>query len=177
MPMLTDYYKVLDIGNDASDLEIKKAYRQKSKQFHPAVYKEPDALYKFIEINEAYEILIHHNTRELYEEDFKTWHNPEEYPIYKYWIDAARSRANEHAKLTLDDFLKTKFYRSTHTGSYSVFMAGMILGSIVSISPYAFMVLFDNKLIGVASVFVALPAGIYMIIQSLAGFQSLKKFH
>ncbi|MFN5843778.1 MAG: DnaJ domain-containing protein, partial [Bacteroidota bacterium] len=43
MPMLTDYYKVLDIGNDASDLEIKKAYRQKSKQFHPAVYKEPDA--------------------------------------------------------------------------------------------------------------------------------------
>jgi hypothetical protein len=53
----------------------------------------------------------------------------------------------------------------------------MILGSIVSISPYAFMVLFDNKLIGVASVFVALPAGIYMIIQSLAGFQSLKKFH
>ncbi len=175
--MLPDYYKILDIGSDASDMEIKKAYRQKAKEFHPSNNKSNDALQKFIEINEAYEILIHHNTRELYEEDFHSWHNPEEYPIYKYWVDAAHSRAQEHAKLSFSDFVKTKFYRSTRTSSYSIFLVGMILGIIISLSPYAFMVAFDNKFIGVASLFIALPAGIFMIIQALAGFQSLKKFH
>lgn len=175
--MLPDYYKILEVGSDASDMEIKQAYRKKAKELHPSVNKAPDALQQFILINEAYEILIHHNTRELYEEDFQSWHNPEEYPIYKYWIDASHSRALEHAKLSLEEFTKTKFYKSTRTSSYSIFLIGLILGVIVALSPYALMVIFENKFIGVASLFVALPAGIFMVVQALAGFQSLKKFH
>lgn len=175
--MLPDYYKILDIGNDASDMEIKKAYRRKARETHPAVNKSHDAIDQFILVNEAYEILIHHNTRELYEEDFQSWHNPEEYPLYKYWIDAARSRAREHAKLTWEEFTSTKFYKNTRTWSYVVFLSGIILGILVAVSPYLIMVMLENKIFGVAAIFIALPAGGFMIVQALAGFQSLKKFH
>jgi len=177
--MLPDYYRILEIGNDASDNEIKKAFHRKVLEFHPSVNKAHNALDSYREVNEAYEILIHHNTRELYEEDFKSWHNPEEYPLYKYWIDAARSRADEHAKLSIDELKKTKFYKSTRTWNSTVFFIGLILGVVTSIAPYIIMAFTDSqyKFIGVATIFLALPAGIFMIVQSLAGFQSMKKFH
>ncbi len=175
--MLPDYYKILNIGSDASDMEIKKAFRSKVKVEHPSLNKNPDALNKFTELNEAYEILIHHDTRELYEEDFQSWHNPEEYPIYKYWIEAAHARAIEHAKLPYHEYQKTVFYKSTKTTSYSIFMIGLIFGLLTAIAPYILIVLFDYKFFGVASIFIALPVGTFMLVQALAGFQSLKKFH
>lgn len=52
-----DYYKVLGVSKDASDQEIKKAYRKMAIQYHPD--KNPDSTdEKFKEIGEAYETLI-----------------------------------------------------------------------------------------------------------------------
>ena len=52
-----DYYEVLGLQKGASEAEIKKAYRQMAKKYHPDVNKEADAEAKFKEINEAYEVL------------------------------------------------------------------------------------------------------------------------
>ena len=52
-----DYYEVLGISKDASEQEIKKAYRSLAKKYHPDMNKSPDAEEKFKEINEAYEVL------------------------------------------------------------------------------------------------------------------------
>ncbi len=52
-----DYYEVLGLQKGASEAEIKKAYRQMAKKYHPDVNKAPDAEEKFKEINEAYEVL------------------------------------------------------------------------------------------------------------------------
>lgn len=52
-----DYYEVLGIGRDASEEEIRKAYRKLARQYHPDVNKEPDAEQKFKEVKEAYEVL------------------------------------------------------------------------------------------------------------------------
>ncbi|RRJ87416.1 hypothetical protein EG240_14985 [Paenimyroides tangerinum] len=55
---MKDYYSVLKISRSANSIEIKAAYRSLSKQFHPDVNKAPNASSIFIEIKEAYEVLI-----------------------------------------------------------------------------------------------------------------------
>ena len=52
-----DYYEVLGIPKNASDSEIKKAFRNQARQYHPDVNKNEDAVEKFKEINEAYQVL------------------------------------------------------------------------------------------------------------------------
>lgn len=62
-----DYYKLLDVDRDASDRDLKKAYRRLSKKYHPD--KNPDdeaAAQKFVEISEAYEVLSDENLRRVY---------------------------------------------------------------------------------------------------------------
>jgi molecular chaperone DnaJ len=63
-----DYYDVLGIGKDASDTDVKLAYRRLAKQFHPDVNKtDPNAKEKFIEVQEAYEVLSDPNKRQNYD--------------------------------------------------------------------------------------------------------------
>ncbi|HPD42268.1 MAG TPA: DnaJ domain-containing protein, partial [Anaerolineae bacterium] len=52
-----DYYSVLGVSRDASQEEIKRAYRQLARTYHPDVNSEPDAEERFKEINGAYEVL------------------------------------------------------------------------------------------------------------------------
>ena len=58
---MADYYAILEISSNATDSEIRKAYRRLAKQYHPDVNKANNAHEKFIEISEAYEFLINHN--------------------------------------------------------------------------------------------------------------------
>lgn len=52
-----DYYSILSVERNATDEEIKKAYRQLALKYHPDKNHDPDAETKFKEIAEAYEIL------------------------------------------------------------------------------------------------------------------------
>src|SRR5215472_15336949 len=62
-----DYYEVLGVSRSASDEELKKAFRRLAKQYHPDANKEQGAEARFIEINEAYEVLSDQQKRAAYD--------------------------------------------------------------------------------------------------------------
>ncbi|MGA2912248.1 MAG: molecular chaperone DnaJ [Methanoregula sp.] len=62
-----DYYDILGIPRNADDKEIKKAYRNLARKYHPDVCKEPGAEEKFKEINEAYSVLSDEQKKAQYD--------------------------------------------------------------------------------------------------------------
>jgi len=68
--MKKDYYDVLGIQKNASPEQIKKAYRDKAKQFHPDMNpnNKKEAEEKFKEVSEAYEVLMDTQKRQLYDQ-------------------------------------------------------------------------------------------------------------
>lgn len=68
----TDYYKILDIGRDADDKTIRKAYRTQTLKYHPDKYKGTDLTpeqieHKMQDVNKAYEVLSDPELRERYD--------------------------------------------------------------------------------------------------------------
>ena len=72
--MSRDYYNVLGVSRDASDDEIKQAFRQKAKQYHPDANPDnPTAEASFKEVNEAYEVLSDEEKRSAYNRFGENW--------------------------------------------------------------------------------------------------------
>jgi molecular chaperone DnaJ len=62
-----DYYETLGIPRNADETEIKKAYRNLARKFHPDICKEPGAEDKFKKINEAYSVLSDEQKKRQYD--------------------------------------------------------------------------------------------------------------
>ena len=76
-----DYYDVLGVARDASDADIKKAFRKLAHQYHPDVAKDKTtAEDKFKELNEANEVLSDPEKRRKYDELGANWNHPERQP-------------------------------------------------------------------------------------------------
>ena len=68
-----DYYKTLGLDKKASDEDIKKAYRNLARKYHPDVNKDPKAEEKFKEVNEAYQVLSDAEKRQKYDTLGSEW--------------------------------------------------------------------------------------------------------
>lgn len=74
-----DYYEMLGVARNASQDEVRKAYRRLARKFHPDVNKSPDAENKFKEIAEAYEVLGDPPKRKKYDEYGMNYHSGDEF--------------------------------------------------------------------------------------------------
>ncbi len=63
-----DYYEVLGVNKNASEAEIKSAYRKLARQHHPDIDKSSGAAEKFKEISEAYQVLSNPEKRKAYDQ-------------------------------------------------------------------------------------------------------------
>jgi len=75
-----DYYKTLGISKNATEDEIKKAYRKLARKYHPDVNpNDKNAEKKFKEVNEANEVLSHAENRKKYDKYGKDWKHADAY--------------------------------------------------------------------------------------------------
>jgi curved DNA-binding protein len=86
-----DYYKTLGVDRNASEKDIRKAYRRLARQYHPDVNPgDPKAEEKFKEINEAYQVLSDQEKRQKYDQlgsSYQQWQNMGGQPSGFNWGD------------------------------------------------------------------------------------------
>lgn len=102
-----DYYEILGVGKTAAQDEIRKAYRQLAKKYHPDVNKAPDAEKKYKDINEAYEVLKDPEKRQKYDTLGSAWQNGDPFtppPGYGSGMDFGSAGAEGFS-----DFFRTIF--------------------------------------------------------------------
>ena len=100
-----DYYKILDIEKDASEEEIKLAYRRLAKKYHPDLNKiDPLAKEKFIELHKAYETLMDPIKRKIYNQ---AGYNPQNVDLSDiFW---------KYNSMSIREILRHIYYRNTYT--------------------------------------------------------------
>jgi len=82
-----DYYKILGVSRDASQDDIKKAYRKLARKYHPDVSKEANAEDHFKEVGEAYEVLRDSQKRAQYDQFGSNYRHGQSFNTPPGWED------------------------------------------------------------------------------------------
>lgn len=117
-----DYYKILGVSKNASEAEIKKAYRKLARKYHPDVNpNDKEAEKKFKEINEANEVLGNPENRKKYDKYGENWKHAEEYEKaqqhQKQYQHSGAGQEYYSGGFTEDDF--SDFFSSMFGGGFS----------------------------------------------------------
>lgn len=109
-----DYYKILGIDKNATDKEIKNAYRKLARKYHPDLHpNDKEAKVKFQQINEANEVLSDPEKRMKYDQYGKEWKHAEEFEKAKSYQQQSQSRntrySNIHDESEFSDFFESMF--------------------------------------------------------------------
>lgn len=151
---IEQYYQILGLANGSSLDDIKKAYRNKAKQFHPDRNNEPYAHDKFVLITEAYEYLISHQKPGF---SFKP-NTKEEQKKH------SRDQAARMAKMRYEEFLKSEYYKSTT--AISAFIDIIIFCSVCVFLLWIIYYTFTSAHYLVCTLVIALLFGFLFLVKS-----------
>ena len=104
-----DYYQIMGLARDASQDDIKRAYRKLARKYHPDVSKEPNAEEKFKELQEAHEVLKDPEKRAAYDQLGQNWKSGQDFRPPPDWGQGFEHRANFS---TGDDAAFSDFFSS-----------------------------------------------------------------
>lgn len=106
-----DYYKIMGVSKDATEKDIKTAYRRLARKYHPDISKEPNAEEHFKEMGEAYEVLRDPTKRAEYDQYLKN----QEFGQKAHYSSGHTGRANPHQGPQFDnDFFESIFGHSRY---------------------------------------------------------------
>jgi curved DNA-binding protein CbpA len=138
---MIDYYSVLGIPRGSKIEEIKKAYRRKAKEFHPDRNKSPNAQEKFIEITEAYEVLVNGRPvkktaipkQSVYDKYKNVYSAPSDPHEYQEWLKAVRERAWRESGMSYEEYKRASRERlksERKSNIYGIVIAVGIIGTL-----------------------------------------------
>lgn len=104
-----DYYRILGLERNASQDEIKKAYRRLARKFHPDVSSEPRAEERFKEVNEAYEVLYDEEKRRAYDTLGSHWRQGQDFRPPPGWQGGQFHTGFEGMGAGFSDFFESLF--------------------------------------------------------------------
>ncbi len=107
-----DYYKIMGVARDASQDDIKRAYRKLARKYHPDVSKEKDAEEKFKELQEANEVLKDPEKRAAYDQLGADWRSGQEFrppPDWGKGFEFSRGRGGAEDLGGFSDFFAELF--------------------------------------------------------------------
>lgn len=125
-----DYYKILGVARNASQEEIKRAYRKLARKYHPDVNKSGDAENHFKEIGEAYEVLKDKEKRAAYDQFGSNWKAGQDFkppPGWEFRDFTGSHRTGGAAGHGFSDFFDTLFGGGSgrSRGDFSYFESGL----------------------------------------------------
>lgn len=118
-----DYYGILNVDKSATQEDIRKAYKQMARKYHPDLNpNDPDAKRRFQEINEANEVLSDPEKRKKYDQYGENWKHADEFEAQRN--QKAQQGAQGQAGFGNFDFGNGSYY-SSGDGDYSDFFESL----------------------------------------------------
>jgi curved DNA-binding protein len=117
-----DYYKIMGVKRDATQDEIKRAYRKLARRYHPDVSKEADAEDRFKEIGEAYEVLKDPEKRAAYDQLGADWKAGQDFRPPPDWDQGFEFHGGGFTAADAEqfsDFFESLFGRRGFGGGYA----------------------------------------------------------
>jgi curved DNA-binding protein len=114
-----DYYKVMGVARDATDAQIKQAYRKLARKYHPDVSKEKDAEARFKDVGEAYEVLKSPEKRAAYDQLGQNHRAGEEFRPPPNWDSGFEFSGAGPGNSDYSDFFDSLFGAQGRAGPHS----------------------------------------------------------
>ncbi|MEI7596084.1 MAG: DnaJ domain-containing protein [Bacteroidota bacterium] len=180
MELLDKYYLILGINQNSTIDELKQAYREKAKIYHPDRNPSPNAHEQFIILTEAYEYL----------KELKANPNTSKSQRSKYYPkgsydnkqnearEKARAQAQQYARMRYQEFIKTEYYKNITSLNtiFDHFIYIIALGVVFFLPVFGYLISkWDGILIALIIVAATAPITLTYIKQMNFNFSSLGK--